>query len=88
MGWTLSGTARVATVVAALIYLLGVQLPTFIVNVPLNNRLQRLDVATITETARQHARGTFETRWNRWNVVRNVCAIFVSVLWLLVLLKV
>jgi uncharacterized membrane protein len=83
--WTLSGAARLAIVLAALVYLLGVQLPTFMVNVPLNNQLQRLDVATMTETARQHARDTFEARWNRWNVVRTLCAGFVSVILMLLL---
>jgi Anthrone oxygenase len=84
----LSGTARFLTTVAALVYLLGVQSPTFTVNVPLNNRLQRLDAATMNETDRQDARRMFEARWNRWNVVRTVCSSFVSVLLLRVLLRV
>jgi len=86
--WALSGTARVATAVAALIYVLGVQLPTFTVNVPLNNQLQRLNVTTMNETARHDARQMFEARWNRWNVLRTVCASFVSVVLLLLLLRV
>jgi hypothetical protein len=33
-------------------------------------QLQKLDVATMSETARQRARETFEARWNRWNAIR------------------
>ena len=33
--------------VATLIYILGVQVPTFTINVPLNNRLQTLDIESL-----------------------------------------
>src|SRR5882724_7924314 len=42
--WALSGVDRLLMIVGALVYLLGVQLPTVVVNLPLNNQLQRLDV--------------------------------------------
>ena len=45
----LSGFNRFLLIVAAVIYLGGVQLPTGIVNIPLNNQLQSLDVETMTE---------------------------------------
>ncbi|MGH9373537.1 MAG: DUF1772 domain-containing protein, partial [Vicinamibacterales bacterium] len=38
--WSVGGLDRVLVVVAALIYVLGVQMPTGIVNIPMNNRLQ------------------------------------------------
>lgn len=64
-------------IAAALVYLLGVQAPTFLVNIPLNNRVQRLDVT----------REEFEPRWNRWNVARTACASLASVLLVLLLLR-
>ncbi len=66
----LEGTARLLLLVAALVYLLGVQLPTFAVNVPLNNRLQTLDAGAPDAAALREARRNFEPRWNRWNVFR------------------
>ena len=85
--WTLTGIDRLLVIVAALVYVLGVQLPTGVVNIPLNNRIQTLDVTTMSDTARQHARAGFEPRWNRWNVIRAACAGAASVLLLLILLK-
>lgn len=64
----------------ALVYLLGVQLPTFTINVPLNNRLQSLDVDIIDESSQKAAREDFEARWNRWNKIRTVLSCLVSAL--------
>lgn len=86
--WALTGVDRLLVVAAALVYVLGVQLPTVRVNLPLNNQLQRLDVSTMTDTTRRQAREAFEPRWNRWNVTRTACAIFVALLLLLVVLRV
>ena len=86
--WAVAGVVRVLLVVAALVYLVGVQVPTGMVNIPLNNRLQSLDVATMTDATRRDARETFERRWNRWNVIRTVVALVVAVLLLFVLLRV
>jgi len=44
--WELGGLDRQLLVIATLIYVLGVQLPTVIVNVPLNNMLQTPDSAS------------------------------------------
>lgn len=49
-------------IVAALIYILGVQLPTITINIPLNNKIQTLDVNAVDETAHQEAREDFEPR--------------------------
>lgn len=86
--WELTGVERLLSITAALVYLVGVQLPTFLVNIPLNNQLQRLDVAAMAETTRRRARADFEPRWNRWNGIRTVCAGLVSVLLLLLLASV
>jgi uncharacterized membrane protein len=82
---TLAGAERLLTIGAALLYLVGVQLPTMAINVPLNNRLQKMDVAARSDTARAQARQEFEPRWNRWNVVRAACASLVSLLLIVVL---
>jgi len=65
--------------VAAVLYVRGVQLPTFVVNVPLNNALQRLD-PTVDASEQAQERARFEARWNRWNAVRTRCAVDVTVL--------
>ncbi len=63
-----------------LVYLLGVQLPTFTINIPLNNRLQSLNVDAMDEHAGNAARKEFEVRWNRWNTIRTVLSCLVSAL--------
>jgi uncharacterized membrane protein len=72
------GLDRMLLVLAGGVYLLGVQLPTFIVNVPLNNELQALDVDVANEAACRSARERFEPRWNRWNTVRTALAVLTS----------
>ncbi len=81
----LSGLDRVIILAAAVGYVLAVQLPTFTVNIPLNNQLQALDSGALSSASAKRARDLFEARWNRWNRFRTACAIVVSVL-LLVLL--
>ncbi len=81
----LAGLERWLLLGATLAYLLGVQLPTIAVNIPLNNRLQALDVDRLTDDAATAARRAFEPRWNRWNVARTLVACVVTAL-LLVLL--
>jgi uncharacterized membrane protein len=66
---------RAIVIGAAALYLLGVQLPTAVVNIPLNNRVQRMEIR----------REEFEGRWNRSNVARTWCACAVSVLLLVAL---
>ena len=81
----LRGDVRLLLVGAAIAYVVGVQLPTAAVNIPLNNRLQALDVATMSPADRMRARGQFEPRWNRWNTLRAWCAGLTSMLLILVL---
>jgi uncharacterized membrane protein len=86
--WSIGGLDRVLVIVAAVAYVLGVQMPTAMVNIPMNDRLQRLDVATMTDAARRDSRQTFEPRWNQWNGFRVFVAVLVSALLLVVLLRV
>lgn len=83
----LDGTGRLLIIVAALVYLLGVQLPTVTINVPLNNTVQTLDIETMDESALATARRDFEQRWNYWNSTRTILASLVSVLLIILLLR-
>lgn len=82
----LDGVGRLLIVTTVLIYLLGVQLPTITINVPLNNQLQSLDVDTMNETALSAAREAFEPRWNRSNAIRTALACLASLLLMVLLL--
>ena len=81
-----SGVVRLLVVGAAVLYLGGVQLPTVLVNIPLNDRVQSVGVDELDATSARTARAAFEPRWNRWNVIRTGVAI-VSVSMLLAALS-
>lgn len=83
----LNSTARLLLIFAGLGYLFSVQLPTFTINVPLNNKLQALDVDTLDETSLSQARKDFEPRWVRWNSIRTAVASLASVLLMILLLQ-
>ncbi len=83
----LDGAGRVLMIFAALAYLFGVQLSTFTINVPLNNKLQTLDVDAMNETTQNTARKDFEPRWNRWNSFRTVFASLASALLMVLLFR-
>lgn len=84
----LTGAARLLVIVATVVYVFGVQVPTVTINIPLNNDLQKLDLASMNDTTRRHAREHFEPRWNRWNVIRSGWAGLTSILLMLLLLRV
>jgi len=81
----LDGGERLLMIVATFTYVLGVQVTTMTINVPLNNRLQTLDVDTMDETTRKDARAEFEPRWSRWNSIRTALASLTSVLLMILL---
>jgi uncharacterized membrane protein len=83
----LEGTGRLLMVAAVLLYLLGVQLPTVTINIPLNNTVQALEIDAMDETALAAARHAFEPRWNTWNSIRTVLAMVAAVLLLVLLLR-
>ena len=83
----LDGTGRLLMIAAVLLYLLGVQLPTITINIPLNNTVQTLEIDAMDETAQAAARQDFESRWNRWNSIRTVLASLVTVLLIILLLR-
>ena len=81
----LDGDGRLLIIFAALTYLLGVQLPTFTINVPLNNKIQTVEVDGLGETALRAARRDFEPRWNLWNSIRAAFASLASALLMILL---
>ncbi len=83
----LEGLDRGLLLGATVVYLVGVQVPTVVVNIPLNNRLQAHDVDGMDEGERRAARAAFEARWNRWNRLRTVWASAATALLLWLLLR-
>lgn len=82
--WHLAGLDRVLVLAAFATYLIGVQLPTFAINVPLNNHLQAQDLDMMSESSLHETRARFEHRWTKWNYFRTVIAIMTSVLLIVV----
>jgi uncharacterized membrane protein len=83
----LDETGRMLLISATLVYLLGVQLPTFAFNIPLNNKLQVLKLDGMDETALKVMRTSFESRWNQWNRIRTVLSCLTSVLMITLLFQ-
>lgn len=86
--WTLEGSDLALMIVALVCYIAGVQAATAMVNIPLNNRLQTLDLEQLDAEALASARAAFEPRWLRWNLIRTWIGTLTTVLLLLVLLRV
>lgn len=83
----LDGIERPFLIFATLAYILGVQLPTVTINIPLNNKIQTLDTDDMTVAAQKKARADFEPRWNRWNIIRTIISSLVSVLLIILLFR-
>ncbi|NNE65853.1 MAG: DUF1772 domain-containing protein [Pyrinomonadaceae bacterium] len=78
--WHLTGFNRLLVIAACVIYLLGVQLPTVVINVPLNNQLQAQDLEKFSDSELKKARKDFEGPWLRWNSIRTLISTLTSVL--------
>ncbi|MEM9398740.1 MAG: anthrone oxygenase family protein [Verrucomicrobiota bacterium] len=83
----LEGTQSLWILISCCIYILGVQLPTFIINVPLNNKLQRLELASATEKEMRGLRQAFESKWIPSNTFRTFMAVVTSVILMMILLQ-
>ena len=83
----LDGADRLLIIIATLAYLLGAHLPTVIVNIPLNNKLQTLDVDGMNEAMQEAARKDFEPRWNKWNSIRTAVASLTAALLIILLFR-
>ncbi|MCP9291964.1 DUF1772 domain-containing protein [Gracilimonas sediminicola] len=66
-------------------YLIGVQLPTIRINIPLNNILQTLNVDEMDDAEQQMARTNFEAKWVKWNVIRTAFSNITALLLILLL---
>jgi uncharacterized membrane protein len=81
------GAGNLFIIISAVVYLIGVQFPTIAINVPLNNKLQALDVNTMNESEQKSSRTDFEPRWNRWNTIRMVLSCLTSALLIIQLFR-
>ena len=84
----LDGADLALLAAAAALYLVGVQLPTGLINIPLNNRIQACDLETMTPEQLRAARHAFESRWNGWNIVRTAAASLTATLLFGLLLRI
>lgn len=83
----LTGTDRMLLLIASLIYLFGVQFPTIRFNIPLNNRVQELDLEKLAVDELRSARSDFEPNWNRWNNFRTWVSCVSVVIFMILLLQ-
>ena len=74
----LHGIERWTVIAIGFVYLLGVQGITIRVHLPLNNRLQRLEIDEMDPESLSKERDKFETRWNYFNNIRTLIASAVS----------
>ena len=81
LGFTqLESLQRNFLLVATVLYIIGVQAPTIVINVPRNNAIQTVNVDTSDSKALKQARIDFENGWNRSNQFRTVISITVTVI--------
>ena len=70
---------------AGVIYLLGVQGITISIHLPLNKNIQKIDVNSNNSQTLREVRRNFETKWNYFNNVRTGIALFVILIFMLIL---
>ena len=69
----------------SLFYLLGVQAITITIHLPLNKRIQNIDINSTNFQTLSDERKNFETKWNYFNNIRTGIALFVVLIFLLIL---
>ena len=74
----LHGIERWTVIAIGFVYLIGVQGITIRIHLPLNNRLQRLEIDEMDPESLSKERNKFETRWNYFNNIRTLIAFAVS----------
>ena len=70
---------------AGVIYLLGVQGITISIHLPLNKNIQKIDVNSNNSQTLREVRRNFETKWNYFNNIRTGIALFVILIFMLIL---
>ncbi len=68
----------------SLVYLLGVQAITIIIHLPLNKRIQNIDINSTNLQSLNEERKNFETKWNYFNNIRTVIAFLVTLFFLFI----
>ena len=74
----LHGIDRWTVITIGFVYLIGVQGITIRIHLPLNSRLQRLEIDEMDPESLSKERNKFETRWNYFNNIRTLIAFAVS----------
>jgi uncharacterized membrane protein len=72
---------------ATLVYLLGAFIVTMAANVPLNNQLDKLNLAAEPAEAIRAFREKFEAGWNKWHHIRTYASILAFLFAILSLIK-
>ena len=67
------------------IYLFGVQGITIPIHLPLNRRIQNLDINNLDKDKLKEERTKFENKWNYFNKIRTGLALFVSLMLLIII---
>ncbi|PUB30697.1 putative membrane protein [Elizabethkingia sp. YR214] len=65
---------------ASLFYIIGVFGITSAFNVPLNNKLDLLDLTKASDISVKQMRNSFEKPWNNWNTIRTFSAVMSATL--------
>ena len=68
----------------SLVYLIGVQAITIIIHLPLNRRIQKIDLNSTNLQSLNEERKNFETKWNYFNNIRTVVAFLVTLFFLFI----
>ena len=69
----------------SVVYLLGVQVITITIHLPLNRRIQNIDINSTNSQTLSDERKNFEKKWNYFNNIRTGIALFVVFIFLLIL---
>ena len=72
-------------VIIGAVYLVGVQGITIFIHLPLNNHIQKLKIDKLSAQTLGENRLKFEKKWNYFNNIRTVIAVFVSLSLLIIL---
>ena len=75
----------VLVIIAGFVYLLGVQGLTFLVHLPMNRRIQTVNVEERDASGLREERLLFEARWIRFNWIRTLIGLGITVTFMVAL---
>jgi len=73
-------TAFLLLLMASLFYIIGVFVITSAFNVPLNDKLDLLDLTKTSDVSIKQMRDSFERPWNNWNTIRTFSSVISTTL--------